>query len=426
MVHHRWIVILSTYIVETLSIGLFTAFPVLFSTLLETFRESRARTATTPSIIFGVAGCSGIINGLLVQRIGPCKSGFIAGILMGFGWMVCFFSTSILYLDLLLAVPMGIGSSVILLSVNTILSHHFTGNAGIIALSVQSTASGVGRILFTYILTACSETFGLQGSLLLMGAVLLNCSILPFLWHTKQSSERTISRTLQTTTPAVETNLEKQYFCFKCVPILKHKIFMIFCLGAAFCLVPHIGFSIVFTDVLRNQGLSEENITTLYFIHSLSSLVGRISFGLFKQVPRISILSIVLLLACMSFISFSTIHLATDFTTAAIACFCLGFEGGATVSAVPIGTLTILGPQHMPSGMGFIFSVRGVGSVVVGPIIGLIRDRTGSYAMSLWTATTSAGAAAVLFLVAILIKHREQQEKAKPHILEHDFAATKL
>ncbi|KAL3892037.1 hypothetical protein ACJMK2_004277 [Sinanodonta woodiana] len=420
MAHHRWIVIISTYIVETISVGLCSAFPVLFSTLLETFGESRARTATTPSIIFGVTGCSGIINGLLVQRIGPCKSGFIAGMLMGIGWMVCFFSTSILFLDFLLAVPMGIGTSVILLSANRILSHHFTGNAGIIALSVQTTASGVGRILFTYILTACSETFHLQWSLLLMGAMLLNCSILPFLWQTEQSSNR------QKATQSIDKTCEKQYFCFQCVPVLMNKIFIIFCLIAAFSLVPHGGFLIVFTDVLRNQGLSEESITTVYLIHSISSLVGRISFVLLKQVPRIDIFFIALLLACMSIISFSTIHLAEDFKTAAIAWFFLGFEGGAMVSAIPVGTLIILGPKQMPSGMGFIFTVTGVGSVVVGPIIGLIRDRTGSYSMSLWTSTTSAGTAAVLCIAAIIIKHRAQRKKVKPDIVENGFSITKL
>ncbi|KAK3577790.1 hypothetical protein CHS0354_000206 [Potamilus streckersoni] len=252
MVGQRWIIIISTYIVEIGVMGLCSAFPVLFSTLLEKFSESRARTATTPSIIFGVAGCSALLY------------------------------------------------------------------------------------------------------------------------------------------------------------------------------VPHGGFLIVLTDIMKSQGLSEENITLAYLIHSISNLLGRMSFGLLKQVPRIGILSIVLLLACMSTISFSTVHLAKDFKSAAVACFFLGFEFGAAAPAIPIGTLHILGHANMPTGMGFIFSVAGVGNIGIGPVTGLIRDTTGSYEMSLWTYSLSAGIAAIFFFAAIIIKHRAQRRKINYDISEDVVTVTRM
>ncbi|KAK3577789.1 hypothetical protein CHS0354_000205 [Potamilus streckersoni] len=94
--------------------------------------------------------------------------------------------------------------------------------------------------------------------------------------------------------------------------------------------------------------------------------------------------------------------------------------------AIPIGTLTILGPEHMPAGMGLISSVDGIGNVVAGSIIGQIRDRTGSYAVSLWNSTMSAGTATIFFLVTIVIKHRAQRRIIKSDSSEHGFTVTKL
>ncbi|KAL3892041.1 hypothetical protein ACJMK2_004281 [Sinanodonta woodiana] len=363
MEDQRWIVMLSTCLTDFMSLGLLLAVPVLFVNLLETYRESRATTATVTSILFGVMGCSGIINGLLVQTIGPRKAGILAGLLMSGGWMLCFFSSSILYIDLLMAVPTGIGCSLISLSIIRTLSQHFKGKIRLIALSVQVSSSGIGRIVYTYILTACLESFSLHGLFLIMGALLLNCAILPILWQTNQISQDTSRITKETEKP-----VHIQNFCSRYGQIFTNKTFLLFVFGIAFLFVPHNGFIIVFTDIMKSREFTEENIRLAYVIHSISNVCGRLSFGFLKQIPRVSTLSLTFLFACMSAVSFSTIHLAKEFWTTAFACFIMGFEMGVTVAAVQIGALKIVGPENLPFGIGLIYSVMGVGNVVVGPI----------------------------------------------------------
>ncbi|KAL3892045.1 hypothetical protein ACJMK2_004296 [Sinanodonta woodiana] len=402
MEYQRWIVMLSTYLTEFTSLGLLFAVPVLFVNFLETYRESRAKTATVTSILLGVMGCSGIINGLLVQSIGPRKAGFLAGLLMSGGWMLCFFSSSILYIDLLMAVPTGIGCSIITISTSRTLCQHFKGKPCLIALAVQTTASGTGRIVYTYILTACLESFGLQGLFLIMGALLLNCAILPIIWQTNRVSQQETSPISEETQKALDVKI----CCTRYGPIFTNKTFLTFLFGIAFLYVPHSGFLIVFTDIMKSREYTEENIRLAYVIHSISNVCGRLSFGFLKQIPRVGFLSLAFLFACMSAVSFATIHLAKEFWTTAFACSFMGFEMGVTVAAISIGVLKIVGPENLPFGMGLILSVIGIGNVVVGPIFGVIRDVTGTYSLSLWISTLSAGVSATLFLMAMIMKHR--------------------
>ncbi|KAL3892047.1 hypothetical protein ACJMK2_004287 [Sinanodonta woodiana] len=369
MAHHRWIVALSTYLTEFTSNGLAFAFPVLFSTLLETFKESRGKTATIASVILGVLGGAGVFTGLVIQRIGPRKAGFVAGLLMGIGWTISFFATSVLYLVLVLAVPMGIGCSLIALGVSRTLSYHFPGKLGQIALSVQGTASGAGRILFTYVLTGCVNTFGLRGTFLIMGAVLFNCSILSILWNTE------LPRTLQTpqiVCQATNNNTAKcrQTFFMQFFSVLTNKIFILFLVSVSFLYVPHAGILIMFEDIMKSQGFTEENIRLIFVIHSTCNICGKLSFGFLKQIPRVSSLVLVFILACMSAISFSTLQFSKHFWTTVIACSVLGFEMGATVTAMSIGTLKIIGPERFPFGLGLVYTAVGVGNALVGPISG--------------------------------------------------------
>ncbi|KAL3892053.1 hypothetical protein ACJMK2_004293 [Sinanodonta woodiana] len=426
MAHHRWIVALSTYLTEFISMGLTFAFPVLFSTVLETFRDSRAKTATIASVLLGVLGCTGIITGLVIQRIGPRKAGFVAGLLMGIGWIISFFATSVLYLVLVLAVPMGIGCSLVAISISRTLSYHFPGKHGQIALSVQATASGVGRIVFTYVLTSCVNTFGLRGTFLIMGAVLLNCSILSILWSTEML---TPLETSQVVSKKAKNNTEKrreENFFMQFCPVLTDKIFLLFLIGVSFLYVPHAGFIIMFADIMKNRGFTEDNIQLAFVIHSTCNVCGRLSFGFLKQIPRVSSLFLVFLLVCMSTISFSTLQFAKQFWTTVIACSVLGFEMGATVTAMSIGTLKLIGPEQFPFGLGLLYTTIGVGNAVVGPISGTLRDVTGSYRISLWTSALSAGVAVISILVAMIMKHRSKPRDVTLSVSFDDSNITKF
>ncbi|KAK3577788.1 hypothetical protein CHS0354_000203 [Potamilus streckersoni] len=402
MVHHRWIVVFSTYLTELLATGLLFAFPVLFSSLLEMFRNSRAKTAAVGSVLFGVLGCAGIITGLLVQRIGPRKAGFLAGILN------------------------AIGCSLAVLSVNKTLCHHFPGKPGQIALSAQTTASSVGRILFTYVLTSSVNTFGLRGTFLIMGAVLLNCSILSILWNTELPTTR---GTMQIICKAPNDNTgktKKLNFFFQFCPVLTNKIFFLFVIGMTFLFVPHGGFMVMLADIMKSRGFTEENIQIAIIIHSICNVCGGLSFGCLKQIPRISSLFLVFLLACISAISFSTIQFAEQFWTTVIACSVLGFEMGATVTATSIGTLKIVGSDYFPFGLGVVYTVMGVGNVFIGPISGIIRDVTGTYTIFLWTSTLSAGVSAISILGTMILKYRTRPNKDILAIPVDIFTITKL
>ncbi|KAL3892055.1 hypothetical protein ACJMK2_004295 [Sinanodonta woodiana] len=426
MMHHRWIVAIGTYVTELIATGLLYAFPVLFSALLEMFRNSRAKTAAVGSVLFGVLGCAGVIAGLLVQRFGPRKAGFLAGLMNGIGWMVCFFSTSIMYLVLLLSVPMAIGCSLIVLSVNKTLCHHFPGKPGQIALSIQATASGVGRIMFTYVLIDCVNTFGLRGTFLIMGAVLLNCSIISILWNTElPSPPKTPQRVCKDPNDTHGMTKTPNFFIKLC-PVLTNKIFLIFVIGMTLLFVPHGGFMVMFADIMKSRGFTEENIQLAIIIHSISNVVGGMSLGFLKQIPRISSLFLVFLLACISAISFSTLQFAEQFWTTVIACSVLGFEMGATATATTIGTLKIIGIEYFPFGLGVVYTSMGIGNVIVGPISGTIRDVTGTYTIFMWTSTLSSGVSAILILVAMIMKHYKGSKKDTVAIAVDVYTITKF
>ncbi|KAK3582827.1 hypothetical protein CHS0354_039970 [Potamilus streckersoni] len=187
---HRWIVFGSSYISTLLVLGLLFGFPRLFSILLEVYRESRASTGAVHSIMIGVFYCTGIINGPVTAKIGLHKAGFLGGALAGLGWTISFFSTSILYLDFSIGVFTGLGLSFVYISSVSVVNHHFQKKSGLVVLSILSTSNGIGALIYPYIFTYCVDQFGIRGTFLLIGGVLLNSVPMSFLWQIPKNREK--------------------------------------------------------------------------------------------------------------------------------------------------------------------------------------------------------------------------------------------
>ncbi|XP_052798318.1 monocarboxylate transporter 4-like [Mya arenaria] len=201
---HKWLVFGATYILAVINIGMFYSFAALFVPIMNRFGASRAETAIVQSTCGGVLLCSGFISGILIHRMNERTVGIVGSLIIFIGMFSSVFATSVFVLVISLGVLLGAGMSPIVIGTISITGKHFEGsNLNRIVMSVLSTGSGVGGIIYPYIIAYLDEQYGLPGIFMILSGVLLNNIALMILWS---SDNKPHKEKKSTNAPAKETH----------------------------------------------------------------------------------------------------------------------------------------------------------------------------------------------------------------------------
>jgi predicted MFS family arabinose efflux permease len=265
----------------------------------------------------------------------------------------------------------------------TVPVYYFTGRSAGIALGLAVSGAGCGSCVMPVVIEVLIETYGWQGSLLILGGMCLNicvCGALLRPPETKTTTDRKVGMNWKV--------LRNVNFTLHLV----HQVFFT------------IGLSVVYVHITALievlTGASRSQSSVVLIIAGISSFVGRIIHGTIAGIKSVNVVSQYLLSYTILGLSLLVVPSLPYYPVLLV----FGGIFGALGSA-PYGTLNQIiiikyaGIENLKFGYGLLLFMCGVGGIVGAPIAGFLYDVTNDYRTSMYF-----GGASVILCVLIMLK----------------------
>ncbi|KAG1686307.1 Monocarboxylate transporter 12 [Nymphon striatum] len=201
-----WVVVLAAFLCIFMTEGVVNSFGIIMLEIHETFDGSYATTAWIESLLISLYFCSGIANGILINKFG-CRAMAMSGsIISALGFCASSQATSIGTLMLLYGIIGGdysTGFGMMYCSSIVIIGHYFDKKQGL-AMGITTSGSGIGTFIIPPLVQKLIEVYGLSGTVLIIGGMLLNGLVFGALMKPVNSGER-IDLTSQINSPKDKT-----------------------------------------------------------------------------------------------------------------------------------------------------------------------------------------------------------------------------
>ncbi|XP_035213904.1 monocarboxylate transporter 12-like isoform X2 [Stegodyphus dumicola] len=342
------IVILSAFWVNFCLLGVRRIHGVIYRALIDTFEVSR-EDAAWPFGILGFFMCvTGAVSGFLSHSISVRTLAVFGTILASVSVITCSCASHITHIAALYGALQGIGIGIIVPLTNVLLNQNFSRYKAC-ALGIVYSGSSIGSFIFPPITNFFLNGYGLHGTFLLLGGIMLNSLVGAILYRTPNLAHKLA---------VLKTPLDGKS-CTKCEEEEK--------------------------STENNKSLSLDRGVTIdksvFFVSafSIGDLVGRLSFGW---------------IADMQFIRRSNLirsYLFVMGTLTAVLPFCcyvellfaasivLGILSGSVMVNHSVLLSEYLGLQKLPIAMGFSVCLVGLTSFLRPVIIGFFRDERQNY-----------------------------------------------
>ncbi|XP_030643299.1 monocarboxylate transporter 9a [Chanos chanos] len=146
---------------------------VLYPEWLSTFQEGKGMTAWVGSMVSGMALIASPVCSACVENFGARPVTIFSGVMVAGGLMLSAFAPSVSFLIFSYGIVVGIGCGLVYAATLTITCQYFDKRRGL-ALGIVTTGTSVGGFLYATVQNELVELFGLEGCLLIIGALALN------------------------------------------------------------------------------------------------------------------------------------------------------------------------------------------------------------------------------------------------------------
>lgn len=168
-----WVIVLVSFFTQFLCYGSPLAVGVLYIEWLDAFGEGKGKTAWIGSLASGVGLLASPICSLCVSSLGARPVTIFSGFMVAGGLMLSSFAPNIYFLLLSYGIVVGLGCGLLYTATVTITCQYFDSRRGL-ALGLISTGSSVGLFIYAALQRMLIELYGLDGCLLIVGALALN------------------------------------------------------------------------------------------------------------------------------------------------------------------------------------------------------------------------------------------------------------
>lgn len=177
-----WVVVFASFMIHIITDGVTYSFGVFYLTFLHYFNEGKGATAWIASILVGVTLCSGPISSSFVNKYG-CREVTIAGAVLAFVCLVLsVFAQNVITLYFTIGLGAGLGFGLIYLPAIVSVTCYFEKYRSL-ATGIAVCGSGLGTFIFAPLTEHLVTEYGWRGALLIIAAVVLNCTILGALFR---------------------------------------------------------------------------------------------------------------------------------------------------------------------------------------------------------------------------------------------------
>lgn len=183
-----WVIVLVSFFTQFLCYGSPLAVGVLYIEWLDAFGEGKGKTAWVGSLASGVGLLASPICSACVSSFGARPVTIFSGFMVAGGLMLSSFAPNIYFLLFSYGIVVGLGCGLLYTATVTITCQYFDSRRGL-ALGLISTGSSVGLFIYAALQRLLIEFYGLDGCLLIVGALALNILACGSLMRPLQTSD---------------------------------------------------------------------------------------------------------------------------------------------------------------------------------------------------------------------------------------------
>ncbi|XP_041867165.1 monocarboxylate transporter 9-like [Melanotaenia boesemani] len=168
-----WAIVAASFMAQLLAYGSPQSMGVLYPEWLHAFQEGKGLTAWVGSLVAGVGLIASPICSACVDNFGARPVTFFSGVMVAGGLMLSAFAPNVQFLIFSYGIVVGLGCGLVYAATLTITCQYFDKRRGL-ALGIVTTGTSVGAFIYATAQNELIVLFGLDGCLLIIGAVALN------------------------------------------------------------------------------------------------------------------------------------------------------------------------------------------------------------------------------------------------------------
>lgn len=366
-----WIICVFGVICMIIVLGCGYCFGIVFSDLLDVFREGKSSTAWVGSLGLAALGLFGPISGRLTVKFGARVVVVFGSVFVAVGLLLTSFVKSLFLMFLTYGGIFGFGTSLVYISLFDIVPQYFlkhrTMVTGLLAMS-----TGGGMVVMIPICQALLNAYDWRGAFRGLACIAL---IVFFLgWALDPSLVREQIQKPDEMHQNSRKQWRKRILDFS---MWQNTSFVIFVIVGSFIHLGHISSPLHLARYCVEIGISEDLAAWLYSAIGLASLVARVPGA--KLCEVITSVRVYILAVTTSALSSTLLPFATNWI--GILCFSLsyGVADGLMAIGFIISIMENLTTEQKAQGFGFSQLFIGVASLGGPPLGGLVAEKTKSY-----------------------------------------------
>lgn len=366
----RWLYVILGLIVNIM-LGAIYSFS-LFRVPLEKLWHISATASGYPFMVFlAVFAIAMPIGGNLMQKWGPRNTMILGSILVGIGWILAGFSTSIGMLALIYGVIGGFGVGLVYGCPVAVAAKWFPDKGGL-AIGLTVGGFGLSALVMAPIIKALIASVGPLNTFMYLGIVFLIVNVLlslPFKFPPPDFKVASAATTSQTQAVVVKDYDRSEAMTKSTFWIL----WFLYIIGAMAGLMA-IGIA---APVGKELKLSAAAAASAIQLFAIFNFAGRPLYGWLtdKLTPKYA-----------SALSFVVIAIATGllYSSKSVGIYYIAFSLlwltlGGWLAIAPTATKTFFGTKYYGKNYGVIFTAYGIAAILGTLLSGKIKDMTGSY-----------------------------------------------
>ncbi|KAJ0066892.1 hypothetical protein NL108_004885 [Boleophthalmus pectinirostris] len=168
-----WAIVAASFMAQLLAYGSPQSVGVLYPEWLHTFQEGKGMTAWVGSLVAGVGLIASPVCSACVENFGARPVTVFSGVMVAGGLMLSAFAPNVQFLIFSYGIVVGLGCGLVYAATLTITCQYFDKRRGL-ALGIVTTGTSVGAFIYATAQNELMVLFGLDGCLLIIGAIALN------------------------------------------------------------------------------------------------------------------------------------------------------------------------------------------------------------------------------------------------------------
>ncbi|XP_063887848.1 monocarboxylate transporter 13-like [Scylla paramamosain] len=394
-----------------------------FGILFADFLIERNATSTTTGAIFNTENfawsVSNLLAGPLTEVFGWRAVGIAAGLMCSAGMAASAFAPSVSFLFFSYSVLSGFGSGSACLVSFAVIPRFFKRMLGR-ANGLTTAGLCIGGIIGPPIITYLQELCGFRGATLIVAVFALSISLAATIFRPVRKNGLEVSKVKEGAVPRPgPCKLIGQMVCSvgrNCL-LLRLPRVAIIAIGGSFVVGIFLNLSLLMPFAMEAKGHTVETAAWCMSITNLCNLTSRILISSFSDMAWFNVLVAYIVMSFFLTISTLAFGFLQELVWIMVALAVCGFSTGSCMFLYNMIMMKYMGLHLYVPVMGVSGLINGLWMICSGPLIGLVRDWSGSYVVSVCVLGSTGFLATALFLLMPIAvayeKRREEQLRTK-------------